>query len=36
MKWLITHAKDKKLFVGARITITNANIDKQQEMVVIF
>lgn len=36
VKWLIAHSKDKKLFVGARITITDANIDKQQEMADYF
>ena len=36
VKWLNIHAKDNKLFVGARITITDDNVDKQQEMVDYF
>lgn len=36
VKWLIENKGDRNLMVGARVTITDANIDKQCEMVDYF
>lgn len=36
VKWLIRNSKGKPLFVGARVTITDANIFKQKEMADYF
>lgn len=36
VKWLISMSENKKPFVGARVTITDANIRKQIEMVDYF
>ena len=36
VKWLIKNTGDRKLMVGARVTITDKNVDKQLEMVDYF
>lgn len=36
IKWLISNKNDRNLMVGARVTITDKNIDKQTEMVDYF
>ncbi len=36
VEWLISHGDKKKLMVGARVTINDANVDKQMEMVDYF
>lgn len=36
VKWLIENTGEKNFFVGARVTITNLNIEKQIEMVDYF
>lgn len=36
VKWLIEHKENRNLMVGARVTITDKNIDKQKEMVDYF
>ena len=36
VKWLISNKGDRNLMVGARVTITEKNIDKQVEMVDYF
>lgn len=36
VKWLITNKKDRPLMVGARVTITDNNLNKQIEMVDYF
>lgn len=36
VKWLINHKGNRNLMVGARVTITDKNIDKQKEMVDYF
>lgn len=36
VKWLINNKADRNLMVGARVTITDKNIDKQIEMVNYF
>ena len=36
VRWLINHKNNKNLMVGARVTITDKNIDKQIEMINYF
>lgn len=36
VKWLIQNKANRNLMVGARVTITDSNIDKQKEMVDYF
>ena len=36
VRWLIEHGKDKKVMIGARVTINNINCNKQIEMVDYF
>lgn len=36
VRWLINHDNEKKLMVGARVTINDANVNKQLEMVDYF
>lgn len=36
VKWLIANSSNKDLFVGARVTITDLNVEKQNEMVDYF
>lgn len=36
IKWLISHRGDRNLMVGGRVTVTNLNSQRQQEMVDYF
>lgn len=36
VKWLIANAGNKKVMVGARVTITDANVNRQMQMVDYF
>ena len=36
VKWLISHSNDKNIMVGARVTITDLNVDRQIPMIEYF
>lgn len=36
VKWLISHSIDKNIMIGARVTITDLNINRQKQMVDYF